>query len=158
MVVNQSFMMNLRLNIQKIEPKKTDFYKVKKGDNLYSISKKFNISIKKIIKHNGIREPFKIYPNQRIFLPENVYYRVKKGDTLYSISRKFKSNVYSISKLNKLKDINQIKVGQRIQIPEYFEQKKNNPTLKKKKIQKKKKLLKSRVHQSLVILKNSFGL
>ena len=74
----------------KIEPKKTDFYKVKKGDNLYSISKKFNISIKKIIKHNGIREPFKIYPNQRIFLPKNVFYRVKKGDTLYSISRKFK--------------------------------------------------------------------
>ena len=125
----------------KIEPKKTDFYKVKKGDNLYSISKKFNISIKKIIKHNGIKEPFKIYPNQRIFLPKNVYYRVKKGDTLYSISRKLKSNVYSISKLNKLKDINQIKVGQRILIPEYFEQKKNNPTLKKKTIQKKKKVV-----------------
>ncbi len=122
----------------KIEPKKTDFYKVKKGDNLYSISKKFNISIKKIIKYNRIKEPFKIYPNQKIFLPKNVYYRVKKGDTLYSISRKSKSNVYSISKLNKLKDINQIKVGQRILIPEYFEQKKNNPTLKKKKNPKEK--------------------
>ena len=93
----------------KIEPKKTEFYKIKKGDNLYSISRKFNIPIKRIIKHNGIKEPFKIFPNQTIFLPKNTYYRVQKGDTLYSISRKFKSNVYSISELNTLKDINQIK-------------------------------------------------
>ena len=133
----------------KIEQKSAEFYKVKKGDNLYSISKKFNISIKKIIKYNKINEPFKIFPNQRIFLPKNTSYKVKKGDTLYSISRKFKSNIYSISKLNKLKNINQIDVGQKILIPEYFSRNINNPeSNKKKKIKLKVKQVQSNLKLS----------
>ena len=133
------------IKYNKIEPKKNvEFYKVKKGDNLYSISKKFNISIKKIIKYNRINEPFKIFPNQRIFLPKNIFYKVKKGDTLYSISRKFKSNIYSISKLNKLKNINQIKEGQKILIPEYFPKNISNLKSNKKKIKSKAKYVKSR--------------
>ena len=134
----------------KMEPKKTEFYKIKKGDNLYSISRKFNIPIKRIIKHNGIKEPFKIFPNQTIFLPKNTYYRVQKGDTLYSISRKFKSNVYSISELNTLKDINQIKVGQRILIPEYFVKKSNKRKFEKKEIKKKKKVTKVKSKLKLI--------
>ena len=128
----------------KIEQKNSEFYKVKKGDNLYSISKRFNIPIKKIIKYNRINEPFKIFPNQRIFLPNNTSYKVKKGDTLYSISRKFKSNIYSISKLNKLKNMNQIKVGQKILIPEYFATNINKTKLNKKKANPKVKQVKTK--------------
>ena len=107
------------------------YYKVIKGDNLYSISKKFNIPIQKIIKSNKITSPFKIFPNQKIFLPRNKVYSVKKGDTLYSISRKFKTDLFSLSVLNKLNNVNQIKVNQKILIPEYI--------LKPKKIKQKEK-------------------
>merc|ERR1711991_202025 len=94
------------------------YYKVKKGDNLYSISRSFNIPIQRIIQSNKIKSPFKIYPNQKIFLPKNKNYIVKKGDTLYSISRKFKTDVFALANFKKLNNINQIKVDQKILIPD----------------------------------------
>ena len=42
---------------------KDNLYKVKKGDNLFSISRRFNISIQELIKVNKIQEPYKIFPN-----------------------------------------------------------------------------------------------
>ena len=46
------------------------YYKVKKGDNLYFIAKKFNVTIPKLINYNNINAPYKIYPNQKIFIPK----------------------------------------------------------------------------------------
>ena len=123
----------------KIYKEKDKYYRVEKGDNLYSISKKFNIPIQKIIKSNKIESPFKIYPNQKIFLPKNQVYIVKKGDTLYSISRKFKSDIFSLSSLNRLNDVNQIKVNQKILIPDNFSKVIKKKSTKKKKIELSKK-------------------
>ncbi len=119
--------------------KEIKYYTVKKGDNLYSISKKFNLPIQKIIKSNKIKSPFKIYPNQKIFLPKNKIYSVKKGDTLYSISRKFKTDIFSLASFNKLNNINQIQVNQKILIPE------NNLRLKEVRKDKLKKIEKKMV-------------
>ena len=126
----------------KIYKKDLQYYKVIKGDNLYSISKKFNIPIQKIIKSNKITSPFKIFPNQKIFLPRNKVYTVKKGDTLYSISRKFKTDLFSLSVLNKLNNVNQIKVNQKILIPEYI--------LKPKKIKQKEKPLQKTENKKII--------
>ena len=126
----------------KIYKKDLQYYKVIKGDNLYSISKKFNIPIQKIIKSNKITSPFKIFPNQKIFLPRNKVYTVKKGDTLYSISRTFKTDLFSLSVLNKLNNVNQIKVNQKILIPEYI--------LKPKKIKQKEKPLQKTENKKII--------
>ena len=126
----------------KIYKKDLQYYKVIKGDNLYSISKKFNIPIQKIIKSNKITSPFKIFPNQKIFLPRNKVYTVKKGDTLYSISRKFKTDLFSLSVLNKLNNVNQIKVNQKILIPDYI--------LKPKKIRQKEKPLQKTENKKII--------
>ena len=126
----------------KIYKKDFQYYKVIKGDNLYSISKKFNIPIQKIIKSNKITSPFKIFPNQKIFLPRNKVYTVKKGDTLYSISRKFKTDLFSLSVLNKLNNVNQIKVNQKILIPENI--------LKPKKIKQKEKPLQKTENKKII--------
>ena len=95
---------------------KSDLYKVKKGDNLYSISKKLNISIGSLISLNSIKPPYKIYPNQKILLPKQSFHKVRKGETLYSISRLYNTDVYSISRLNDLKNINSINEGQILKI------------------------------------------
>ena len=95
---------------------KSDLYKVKKGDNLYSISKKLNISIGSLIRLNSIKPPYKIYPNQKILLPKQSFHKVRKGETLYSISRLYNTDVYSISRLNDLKNINSINEGQILKI------------------------------------------
>ena len=91
-------------------------YLVKKGDNLYSISRKFKISIQELIRKNNIVEPYKIFPNQKIFIPKNYIHKVKKGDTLYSISRKYETNIFELSKINNIKDINNLVEGQKLKI------------------------------------------
>ena len=91
-------------------------YEVRKGDNLYSISRKLNLSISSLIKLNKIAPPYKIFPKQTLILPKQSFHKVKKGETLYSISRRYKTDVYSISKLNNLKNINSINEGQALKI------------------------------------------
>ena len=125
------------------------YYKVKKGDNLYFIAKKFNVTIPKLINYNNINAPYKIYPNQRIFIPKKRVYSVKKGDTLYSISRKYKTDLFVVAKFNNLKNVNQINVNQKLIIPDYLVEKK----IVKKKIKKKEKLLTKKKKKKILALK-----
>ena len=117
------------------------YYNVIKGDNLYLISKKYNVTISKLVAFNNIDSPYKIFPNQKIFIPKKRTHVVKRGDTLYSISRKYRTDVFTISRFNNLKNVNQIYTNQRLIIPDQFEKKKMLGFQKKKKIKKIKKKL-----------------
>ena len=111
------------------------YYTVNKGDNLYLISKKYNVTISKLINFNNIDSPYKIFPNQKIFIPKKRTHIVKKGDTLYSISRKYRTDVFTVSRFNNLKNVNQIYTNQKLIIPDHFEKKKMLlENLKKKKL------------------------
>ncbi|WP_457641217.1 LysM peptidoglycan-binding domain-containing protein [Persephonella sp.] len=120
-------------------------YKVKKGDTLGKIAKKFRVSVSAIKRWNNIKEY--IYPNQKILIykkirninvrnphivPRNVsylkkkvkkrkptfkyiYHRVKSGDTLLKIAKKYGVSVSQIKKWNKLSS-NIIVVGQKLTI------------------------------------------
>ena len=111
-----------------------------KGDNLYSISKKYNVTISKLVNFNNIDSPYKIFPNQKIFIPKKRIHIVTKGDTLYSISRKYRTDVFTISRFNNLKNVNQIYTNQKLTIPDQFETpKKVVKNKKKKETQKAKK-------------------
>ncbi len=50
------------------EPK--EIYLVKKGENLYLISRKLNIDIFNLIEINNLKSPYKIFPNQSLKLPD----------------------------------------------------------------------------------------
>ncbi|MAI29384.1 MAG: hypothetical protein CMP38_04155 [Rickettsiales bacterium] len=135
-------------------PKKEDnlYYTVNKGDNLYSISKKYNVTISKLINFNNIDSPYKIFPNQKIFIPKKRTHVVERGDTLYSISRKYRTDVFTISRFNNLKNVNQIYTNQKLIIPDQFERKKkivknfkkNENKKVKRKITTKKKTYKNK--------------
>ena len=90
---------------------KDNQYKVRKGDNLFSISRRFNISIQELIRVNKIQEPYKIFPNQSIFIPLNQMHKILKGETLYSISRYYETTVFTLAKYNNIKNVNNIKDG-----------------------------------------------
>ena len=118
---------------------KDNLYKVRKGDNLFSISRRFNISIQELIKVNKIQEPYKIFPNQSIFIPLNQMHKIVKGETLYSISRYYETTVFTLAKYNNIKNINNIKVGKELIIPKKSEKikkikKKWDSNFKKEKI------------------------
>jgi len=80
---------------------KTEYYTVKKGDSLASISKKYSVSIEEIKENNNLRS-VKLKPGQQLLVksvgPKT--YVVKKGDNLYRIARKFDIEVEELKNIN----------------------------------------------------------
>ena len=103
-----------------------DFYTVQKGDTLYSISKKFNISVderKKInnLKSNTLSIGQKLNLNGN--LPDNETneieydnYTVQKGDSLWSIAQKYNITVNELINLNELENTI-LQIGQNLKVP-----------------------------------------
>ena len=151
-IYNDYKIINFKNNKKEIDFLTDKTYKVSKGDNLYSISRKFRVPIQSLISTNNIKLPYKIYPNQILMIPGNKIHKIRKGETLYSISRKYETNIYVLSKLNKLININSIDVGQRLIIPRRFLNNKkvylNNNNVVKVRDTKKKEVLNKRTSKS----------
>ena len=79
-------------------------YKVRRGDNLSTLSRLFRIPASKIKRANKLRTG-RIYVGQKIVLPNTKkgVYTVRRGDYLSKIARKFNQPMSAIIKLNKLK-------------------------------------------------------
>lgn len=90
-------------------------YTVKKGDTLYSISKKYNIKLDSLKTANNIQDASKLYPGMNIQIPGG--YTVKKGDTLYSIARKYDTTVAELKNLNDMGEDHVLIIGQFLHVP-----------------------------------------
>lgn len=95
-------------------------YVVKSGDSLYSIAKKFGVSVDQLKTANNktsnllsIGEVLVIPSNN---LSSNDYYVVVPGDTLYGIARKFNTTVNAIREENNL-NTTVLTVGMTLKIP-----------------------------------------
>lgn len=99
-------------------------YKVKAGDNLTAIAKKFGSTVNAIASANGIKDPNKISVGQTLKIPTSgsstkssvQYYTVKAGDNVSAIAKKFGSSIDQIKSWNKLADVNKIYVGQKLRV------------------------------------------
>ena len=92
-------------------------YIVQKGDTLYSIGRKFNISVDELKRINQLTSNM-ISIGQILYLKEKNTnnYIVQKGDTLYSISKKYNISVDELKRINNLTS-NLISIGQELLIP-----------------------------------------
>lgn len=106
--------------------------RVKKGDTLYSIARKENVSVRSLIERNRLKAPYTIYPGQRLIIPSQRYYTVKKGDTLYSIARSNDMTVAELARINNIRSPYTLSVGQRLKLTtaEEFEGNKTATTTK----------------------------
>ena len=77
-------------------------YTVNSGDNLYAISRRYNINPTLLAALNGLNMDDYIYPNQKIMIPKSGYsfYITKDGDTLNMVADKFKRNVSELTSMN----------------------------------------------------------
>ena len=114
-------------------------YKVEKGDTLYSISRKYQITVAELRTANNLSENDVIKAGQKLIIPDAdigtaaalsstkaagnaspsgkiVEYVVKKGDTLYGIARKNSMAVADLMALNNLDSSAVIKVGQKLKV------------------------------------------
>jgi membrane-bound lytic murein transglycosylase D len=101
-----------------------DYYQVQKGDNLFSIAKKFNVSLEDLKKWNNL-EDMNVQLGSKLALANNdektkveepktetkiVEYKVKKGDNIAGIAKKYNTAIDDLKEWNNLND-NNIKVG-----------------------------------------------
>lgn len=107
------------------------YHRVRKNESLFSISKRYNVTLKTLRRMNNISSS-KIFPGQKIKLPftgntkVNYSYIVKKGDHLTKIAGIFKTGTKKIIALNGLKK-SHIFVGQKLKVPAH---KKSTHTVK----------------------------
>lgn len=97
-------------------------YTVKAGDTLYSIAKRYNVTVSAVAKANNITNYNLIRVGQVLIIPSkapapSATYTVKAGDTLYSIARSYNTTVAKIAAANKITNVNAIRVGQVLVIP-----------------------------------------
>ena len=94
---------------------------VQKGDTLYSLAKRHNVSLKDLVIVNELKPPYVLKPGDVLALPLIGYHIVQKGDTLYSISRKYNVDLSSLVQTNHLKEPYTIALGQKIILPTAME-------------------------------------
>ena len=98
----------------------SDIYVVKKGDSLWSIAKKYGVSVDELKRINklssnllSVGQTLKIKGDSNI---NNDLYIVKAGDTLYGIASRYGISVDELKSYNNLTS-NSLSIGQQLYIP-----------------------------------------
>lgn len=110
-------------------------YTVKAGDTLYSISRRFGMSLSQLVSANGISTSSIIQPGETLRVTggevtssvvrtnttatSGGHYTVQAGDTLYSIARRSGMNLPSLLSLNGLSQSSIIYPGQRLTLSQF---------------------------------------
>lgn len=95
---------------------------VAKGETLYSISRKYGITVTDLCTENNISQSQVLKAGQKLVVPGKELsaterYVVVKGDTFYGIARRHKMTVDALLDLNGLTGSDTLKVGQVLKVP-----------------------------------------
>lgn len=98
-------------------------HRVRRGENLWTIARRYGISISDLKHWNNLRRS-RIYPGQVLIVRPSlrkqigyITYRIKKGDTLYDIAARYNVSIRTLKRINKISNPRMLKPGQRIKIP-----------------------------------------
>lgn len=91
--------------------------RVKKGETVFTLSRRYGVSSQKIIDKNNLKPPYRLRSGASLIIPKPRSHLIKKGDSLYKISRQFGVNVYELARLNRLKKPFRIFAGQKLVLP-----------------------------------------
>jgi LysM repeat protein len=104
-------------------------YTLQKGDTLYSLSRKYNVTVSQIMEANDIDDPTDLAIGQTITIPGTSdestadlragtlsEYRVVKGDTYYGIARRFDISLDELFSLNQRDASTVLKIGEVLKI------------------------------------------
>ena len=98
-------------------------YKIRRGDTLSQIARRYGTTVAALAQLNGISNPNRIYAGQVLQIPSGssgggqpTYYVVKWGDTLSGIANRFGTTYQRLMQLNGISNPNRIFAGQRLRI------------------------------------------
>ncbi len=101
---------------------------VRRGESLWSISRRYEVSVRQLMGWNGLSKHSVIRPGQRLHIQgvaraqlENphirtIRYTVKRGDSLYSIARKYSVTIDDLRHWNNLPVNDYLMPGQHLQL------------------------------------------
>ncbi len=92
-------------------------YTVQRGDTVYGISQKFNVSLRSVIDANNLRPPYLLQIGQKLRIPSPPVHVVRRGDTAYGISRQYGVDLHEMVSLNGMRPPYTLYVGQRVRLP-----------------------------------------
>jgi len=110
-------------------------HRVKKGQTLSTIAKRYKTTVKAISRLNNIKNPRKLRAGQLLKIPggyvasaqkntpksgkqsSSSTHQVKKGQTLSTIAKQYNTSVKTIARLNNIKNPRRLKTGQILKIP-----------------------------------------
>lgn len=99
-----------------------NYYIVKSGDTLYSIAKKYGLTVDELKKMNNLSSNT-LSINQKLLVGNDMstddnydVYVVKSGDTLWGIASKYNTSVDKIKDINNLNS-NNLSIGQKLLVP-----------------------------------------
>lgn len=104
------------------QPEQMITYRIRYGDTLSGIARRYGTSTAVLAQLNGIQNPNRIYAGQVIRVPvraaggQAAYYVVRPGDTLSGIASRFGTTYQRLVQLNGIRNPNLIYVGQRLRV------------------------------------------
>lgn len=101
--------------------KQTVTHKVRRGDTVWDIARKYGTTTAKIRRLNGLGRSSRIYPGQVLIVSaeeasDYVIHKVRRGETLTRIARKYRTSITKILAANNISDPDQLRVGERLKI------------------------------------------
>lgn len=94
-------------------------YKVRLGDTLSKLAKRYMTDVSTLVKLNAIKNPNRIYIGQILKIPvsdEKQFYTVVKGDSLWKVSKRFNTSIAELVRLNGIVNAALIYPGQKLRI------------------------------------------
>jgi membrane-bound lytic murein transglycosylase D len=105
-----------------VPARSAETYKVRSGDNLWTIAKRFGVSTDRLCAWNDLSKASVLKPGMVLKLsgvatgtqPRKIVYQVRSGDSLWSISRRFSLSVVKIRNWNNLANNQVLRPGQKL--------------------------------------------
>tara|TARA_R110002095_G_scaffold116935_2_gene102009 strand:+ start:2623 stop:4671 length:2049 start_codon:yes stop_codon:yes gene_type:complete len=117
---------------EKANKQKADVaYRVRRGDSLSTIARRYKVRVKELVAMNGLRNQHQIYVGQVLKLPNEaekhlkgahpvkqnaIFYQVRAGDHLSMIARKAGVSESDILAFNKLQNKPHLYIGQKLRL------------------------------------------
>jgi LysM repeat protein len=98
------------------------YHRVRRGENLTMIAKRYGTSVKRIKRLNGMRsgtiyvgQKLKLMPGNTVAKTKVRRYKIRRGDNLYKIAKKFGLTIRTLKRINNLRS-NRILRGQYLKV------------------------------------------